>query len=232
VKKIQNLFLVGLIYILSCSIIYAEPVEGTVMPSKNQWKAGAQINIVKNQDINYIKGSAESKNYFLNLSYGINDWFCIDGKLGVGDVVYKRDGFEKLDYDKGFAGGYGARIKPFYNSLSDIKFILGAHHICVHADAVRDSTGLNQKVIWDGWQLDGIVYRDFNKFIPYIGVKVKKVYLIRRIAGEKDYMRMKSKTQAGGVLGVDYKITKDCSFNFEVRFFDEQAYSAGISYLL
>ena len=75
------------------------------------------------------------------------------------------------------------------------------------------------------------MFKEFNNFIPYVGARVKKVYLVRKIAGSNDTVRMKSETEFGAVLGLDYKIDDDIIINVEARGDDEGAYTFGVSYL-
>jgi len=221
--------LVFIIILFSTTYAYSTPLEGPTMPKKGHWVTGLQFNNVTDQDIHYLKGKAESKDYYLNLSYGIFDNLTLDGKLGVGNVSYFRDGAEDLNYSNGFSGGYGLRYKILKEEEHKVTVIVGLHHVCVHPHSVSDNEGLNQEVIWDDWQLDSLVSKTFGKFSPYVGVKVKRAYLLRRVSHNKQ--RMKSDVEGGGAVGFDYRFTKSIYLNTEVRFIDEQAYSVGLSYL-
>ncbi|MBU0650663.1 hypothetical protein KKC59_02005 [bacterium] len=225
------LFSIMISAIFFSSNCFSTPLEGPTMPDKNKWRIGYQTNVVVEQDIHYLQGDVNSFCNFINFSYGLNKYVCLDGKLGVGDVDYDRDIGEEFNYHTGFAGGYGFRVKLFDDETVDdnIKFIVGAHHICVHPHSISDSAGLKQEVVWDDWQVDGIMFKQFGSFIPYVGAKIKKVYLIRKTNGDRT--RMKSDTEVGGACGFDYRFNDNWVFNAEARFIDEEAYSAGVSYL-
>jgi len=210
------------------SFVFATPLEGTIFPRERKWKVGSQVNFVERQDIDYLAGEAETHDYFVSLQYGLFEFLSLDFKLGVGDVDYNRDGMEVLDFDDGFAGAYGLRVKLYEEGHQGVKFVVGFHHISVHPPSERDSGNLKQELIWDDWQFDGMMFQEFGRFRPYVGAKVKRVYLIRKIDGDR--VRMKSDDEIGLAAGLDVELRENVHLNLEARFLDEEAYSFGVSY--
>lgn len=215
------------------SAVYAEPLEGTIMPPRGHWKMGFQYNQIMNQDMAYLKGDVDSQQAFYTLQYGLWDFVTLDFKLGVGDLNYHRDGQGDLDFHKThFAGGYGFRVKLYDEATvepSALRWIVGAHHISVHPHSYHDDQNVKQEIIWDGWQLDGLVFKPMGWWTPYLGAKVKRAFLIRKIDDER--VRMKSDVELGGAVGCDIRLPGDWFLNLEGRFGDEEAVSAGISYI-
>ncbi len=227
-KNFENIIFIFIFLFISLPC-FATPLEGPIMPKAKKWVIGYQYNIVNEQKIDYLKGNAVSDNNFLNLSYAVTDYLCLDFKLGIGDLTYNRDLNQDLFYNHGFAGGYGLRLKLYPEDKKGLKYIIGMHHICVHPHSKSDNNGVKQEVIWDDWQVDNMFFYEFGKFIPYIGFKAKKVYLIRKV--NEDRLRMKTDIQIGFAIGFDYKFKENVFMNTEVRFVDEQAYTIGVSWL-
>ncbi|MCM8820230.1 MAG: hypothetical protein NC925_05490, partial [Candidatus Omnitrophica bacterium] len=85
---------------------------------------------------------------FLLLSYGLDDWFCIDLKAGMGYIKQKPSGYIEIDYPESFAGGYGFRVR-LYNK-GNFKSVFGFQHISVHPRKTKSNNDIH-RAIFDDW---------------------------------------------------------------------------------
>src|SRR3989338_2444315 len=109
------------------STVLAAPCCGRYMPAKGKWNAGAQTHIITNRKLRSPYGKVASRQYFYQMSWGVLDWFCLDGKIGIGDVTYKSQGLDTA-YPLNFAGGYGFRARYYRNAKHGVDAILGFQH--------------------------------------------------------------------------------------------------------
>ncbi len=208
--------------------LYSAPTHGPDMPEKGKINMGYQSNIVFKHRLSDSYGKIKSTQHFLDLSYGVYDWFSFDGKLGVGDVTHDGASFGKVDYGYSFAGGYGFRIKLMDNAKYKTKAALGFHHISIHAqDKIID--GDKYESFLDDWQTDLTVSRNFGKIDPFIGVKASKFDMVYNInhGGRK---RRPPKYWTGVVAGCGIDLREDIAIMLEGHFIDETSFSSGIYY--
>ena len=83
------------------------PCYGTKMPDKQQVVMGFQVHSIMKRYLESEYGKVRSLQYFYLLSYGLNEWFSIDLKGGVGNIKQRPSTSSELDYPSSFAGGYG-----------------------------------------------------------------------------------------------------------------------------
>lgn len=210
------------------SRLYAAPTYGPNMPEKGKIVMGYQNNIVFKHLLDDSYGKIKSTQDFLDLSYGVYDWFSFDGKLGVGDATHEGASFGKVAYGYSFAGGYGFRIKLMDNAKYKTKAALGFHHISVH-EQDKVINGDKYESFLDDWQVDLTVSRNFGKIGPFIGVKASKFDMVYNInhGGRK---RRPPKHWAGVVAGFGIDLREDISVKVEGHFIDETSLSSGIYY--
>ena len=103
VTRILVLFLL----ILMPGLLYGAPCYGPNMPDKGKWDVGTEVNIVFERKLEKAHGEFKGSQYFINLSYGFWDWFCFDGKAGLGNIKQQPEVGQEIRYNNDFAGGYG-----------------------------------------------------------------------------------------------------------------------------
>ena len=197
------------------------------MPKEKQWIWGAQGNFLIDRNLKDSQGSTGGSRYFLTSSFGVFDWICFDGKIGVGDVAWHNSDPGKLNYNTNFAGAYGFRIKGYENKKLGIKTVAGFQHISVHP---RTTCPANDKhrVIIDDWQVSALVSKYMGSFTPYLGARYGTVDFIKWV-NEHDRKCIKSEKMWGIVIGMDYLVAKDLRLNIEGDFIDGEEVSLGIS---
>ena len=206
---------------------YAAPCYGTHMPKEKQWIWGAQGNFLIDRNLDDNQGSTSGNRYFLTTSFGVFDWICFDGKIGVGDVEWHNSDPGDLSYNTNFAGAYGFRIKGYENKELGIKTVAGFQHISVHPRTTSPASD-KHRVIIDDWQGSVLISKDIGNFTPYLGARYGTVDFIRWV-NDHDRNCTKSERMWGVVIGVDYLIAKDTRLNIEGDFIDGEEVSLGIS---
>ncbi len=211
----------------SSDITYAAPCYGTHMPEEKKLALGLQGDFLVDRNMKDNQGGTSGSRYFLTCSYGVTSWICFDGKIGVGDVAWHNSDPGNLNYNTGFAGGYGFRIKGFENKELGIKTVAGFQHISVHP---RTTCPANDKhrVIIDDWQGSVLVSKDIGNFVPYLGARYGTVDYIKWV-NEHDRKRIKSEDMLGAVIGIDYLIWNYTRLNVECDFIDGEELSIGVS---
>lgn len=208
--------------------IYAAPCYGTHMPSAGKWIAGAQAHIITNRKLKNPYGKISSSQYFYQMSWGIFDRFCLDGKIGAGDVTYRAPDTGKTTYPANFAGGYSFRVKLYRNDAHKIDAVAGFQHISVHPGTKKINETTNY-VILDDWQGSALISKGFGVFTPYVGGRLTRLDLIHRIKGEAR-KRKKTDVDFGAVAGIDFNFTESSSINIEGRFIEETSFNVGITH--
>ena len=197
------------------------------MPKEKQWIWGAEGDFLIDRNLDNNQGGTSGNRYFLKGSYGVFEWICFDGKIGVGDVSWRNSDPGNLDYDTRFAGGYGFRIKGYENKDLGIKTVIGFQHISVHPPT-QDLGNDKHRVIIDDWQGSALISKDISNLTPYLGARYGTVDYIKWV-NEHDRKRIKSEKKLGLVIGADYLIAKDTRLNIEGDFIDGEEVSVGIS---
>ena len=232
---LKRLFIITLLFIAICfgqaGELCAAPSNGSRLPPKGSREMGYEYNVMFRRALDRSYGNLASQNHFYTISFGIFDWLCLDGKIGFGDVRQKGGiHLPKIEYNTGFGGGYGFRIKAFDNERWGVRIILGAQHTSVHP---RDRSVDDDKYesFLDDWQICGLVSKSFNFLTAYLGMKVSDCEIVYKI-NKHDKKRRYSGQHIGLVSGLDLFLFKDrVRINVEARFFDETAFSTSIGYL-
>jgi hypothetical protein len=227
-KKIRGFLLsIMVLSVMCCGISYAAPCYGTYMPKEKKWIWGPQGDFLIHRDMKDSQGETSGNRYFLTCSYGVFNWICFDGKIGMGDVSWHNSDPGNLNFNSGFAGAYGFRIKGYENKELGIKTVAGFQHISVHPPTTSPNID-HHRVIIDDWQGSVLISKDFNKLTPYVGTRYGTVDYIRWV-NSHDRKRIKSEDRWGVVAGMDYLVFKDTRLNVEYDFIDGKEISAGIS---
>lgn len=225
-RLIETVF--TLLFLTICAgSVSACPLEGANMPNDKFWKTGIQVNHMFDADMKEPKGEISSGQYFFTGSFGITEWLCFDGKLGIGDITFDMENSQKIEYPANFAGGYGGRILLYDDKKNDMNYILGLHHISVHPDSTKINN-VKHEAIMDEWQASLLVSKKVWHFRPYISGKFSQIYLIRKVDGVRK--RIKPEDGWGLIVGIDMNINENARFSLEGRFFDEEALNVGFDY--
>lgn len=226
-KRFWVLCIALVLVIVSSRFCNAAPAYGTHMPEKRHWTWGLEGSFIVDRNLDNDQGGISGNSYFLTGCYGIFPWISFDGKIGVGDVDWHRKGADNLNYDMGFAGGYGFRIKGYENEERGIKSVVGFQHVSIHPPAENQS-GSKHEAIVDEWQGSVIVSKDIGSFIPYLGARYGTADYIKWV-DEKDRKRIQSEEYCGVIIGADCWINDVTKINLEGTFLDGQKFAIGIS---
>jgi len=228
----KKTFLISVIFLLlSAGISYAAPTYGPDMPEKGNWHMGFEANIVRDRHMSKNLGDAKSDQIFFSESYGIYDWLSFDGKIGLGYVKFAPRETRALDLDPGFSGGYGLRFRTYYNEFSEIRAVLGFHHISVHPH--KDEVGsMRYYAVWDEWQASLLLSKRFKRWHPYVGAKVSQLFIIRKDNVDDHWRWNGSDDHFGIFTGMNAELFDDWYVNIEGRFIDETAINLSINYKL
>ncbi|MFC1599244.1 hypothetical protein ACFL2W_00485, partial [Candidatus Omnitrophota bacterium] len=209
---------------------YAASCYGTKMPDKFKWFWGTEVNYIFERNLEGNHGKFRSAQCFLTGTFGITDWLCFDGAVGWGFVKYNPSIIEEIDYDSGFAGKYGFRIKLLDRDEIPFKSVFGFQHISVHPED-NIINGVEREVIFDDWQFSLIVsYDGMDKFVPYVGGKVSRGDLIEWYDDQRKRRKSEGSESVGVVCGFNLFLTDDLWLTLEGRFLDEDAASFSTTY--
>ncbi len=215
--------LVGLLFLFS-SKAFSAPCYGVQMPKKKKIFLGYQSHYLLKRYLEDEYGKVRSYQQFILLSYGITDWLSLDLKGGAGFVKQRPLDSSEIDYPSGFSGGYGFRLKLYYDLVNKINVIFGFHHISVHPKKIH-LENVKNKTVLDDWQVSLLFSKEFLRFTPYIGVKWSRTDYIHWIEDERK-RRMSDLTKSVGlILGLDIPCTQKSYINLEAQIFDEEAVS-------
>lgn len=211
--------------------LQAAPSNGTRFPPKRGVELGYEYNIIFKRPLDRSYGDLKTQDHFYTVSFGVCDWFSLDGKIGIGDVTEKGGShLPALEYNTGFAGGYGFRIRVFDYKKWGMRAILGFQHISVHP---QDRSIDNDKYesFLDDWQVSGLVAKDFQFLTVYAGMKGSDCEIVYKI-NKHDKKRRYSGDHIGLISGLElYLFDNKARVGVEGRFFDETSFSASASYL-
>jgi hypothetical protein len=198
------------------------------MPKKDKWTAGGGVHVIKNRHLRKDFGEVSSRQYFYQMSFGVFDWFSLDGKIGIGDVKYRPSSGNDTDFPANFAGGYGFRVKPYRNEAQGIETVFGFQHISVHPGS-KNVNGVKNEVILDDWQISGLLSKQIGRFTPYAGARLTRLDLIHRVKG-LGRERKESDVDICPVVGADFNFTRSDFLNAEVRFVEETSFNIGFTH--
>lgn len=207
----------------------AAPSNGTNFPKRNNIESGYEFNAMFERPLRASFGNIKNYDNFYTLTWGVYDWLAVDGKVGFGDAANYGGKLPRLEYNTGFAGGYGFRIRAYKNEKWGVRAIIGAQHISVHPQS-RNIDNDKYDAILDDWQVSGIIAKDFKPLTLYAGMKGSDCALIYKLNGH-DRKRVSSKYHIGLIVGTDlYFFDKKARVNVEGRFFDETALSTSVAW--
>lgn len=210
--------------------LWAAPSNGTRFPPKGKIESGYEYNAMFERPLRRSFGDLKTQNNFYTLSLGVFDWLSVDGKVGLGDVTEKDGKLPTLEYNTGFAGGYGFRMRVFTNELWGLRAILGGQHICVHPQ-VRSIDNDKYEAILDDWQGSAIIAKDFKFSAIYIGISGSDCQIIYKL-NKHDKKRVSSDSYIGLITGAElYLFDGKTRISAEGRFFSETALSTSASWL-
>jgi len=229
--KLRIFILSAILLLYGHASLHAAPSNGTRIPPALKFETGYEYNNMFRSDLARSYGNIRTQDHFFTLSLGLFDWLSLDGKIGVGNLTQKGGiHFPKIEYNTGFAGGYGFRIKAFEYEKLGFQLTVGAQHISVHPqDRNIDENKFSS--ILDDWQISALASKDIKFVRPYLGIKLSECGLIYKI-NDHDRKRRFARYHMGLITGAEiFLLKKKLKATIEGRFFDETALSAGISYL-
>ncbi|MDD5422962.1 MAG: hypothetical protein PHT32_06055 [Candidatus Omnitrophica bacterium] len=211
--------------------LQAVPSNGTRFPPARNVEFGYEYDTMFKRPLNHSHGDLRNQDHFFTVSFGAFDWLSLDGKIGMGDVsLHDSANLPKLDFNAGFTGGYGFRIRAFEHKKLGVRLIVGGQHISVHPPE-RSIDNDKYKSCLDDWQITGIVAKDFKHFTVYAGMKGSDCQLVYKINNDNQ-KRLYSKNHVGMISGLEiYLFDNKLRLGAEGRFFDETAFSTSVSYL-
>jgi len=236
-RNVISIILVLFIIFASAGKTFAAPTNGVRMPPQGRVEAGYEYNQMSSRLLRHdTYGRIATRDHFATLSVGLFDWLTIDGKAGNGDVTHKNGIYAPdLAYGGAFVGGYGIRLKMFDLKPSEVFSVLSAQHISIHP---KDKliNGVKYQACVDEWQLSLSIAKRFRfgeiaQAMPYAGIKGSDAEIVYDM-NNNDEQRRYSRYNVGFLFGSDILFFDDkLRINIEARFFDETAFSTGISWL-
>ena len=204
---------------------YAAPCYGTKMPQKGEFFSGLEGYYIQ-RGLEKDQGKVKSVQSFFLISYGFFDWFCIDLKVGSGDIKRYDASRDNVDYRAAFDGGYGFRIKFF--EKDKIKLAGGFQHISVHPFSTR-LNNKEYKAVLDDWQGSILASYDFSVMVPYVGARVSRTDYINWIDSNRKRHMSDTGKSVGLILGTDVNITDKVWLNIETSFFDAKSLALSLN---
>ncbi|MBU1808171.1 MAG: hypothetical protein KJ661_01280 [Candidatus Omnitrophica bacterium] len=210
--------------------LLAAPSNGTRFPPQWKIESGYEYNVMFERPLARSFGDLKTQDHLYTLSFGVFDWLAVDGQAGIGDVIESDGKLPKLEYNTGFAGGYGFRARVFANEKWGLRAILGGQHICVHPQG-RTIDNNKYEAILDDWQISAIIAKDFKQITVYTGISGSDCEVIYKL-NKHDTKRISSDSYIGLITGVELYLFDDkARIGAEGRFFSETALSVSASWL-
>jgi len=223
-KKILTIVILVLLFFGGSAA--AIPSFGTLMPEKGKYQGGARSDFIFKRDVKDYD-DAKTTAYYYKASYGLAEWFCLDGLIGMGDVRAKRIYEKEIRYPFIFSGGYGWRAKVYKNEKYGVDWVFGFQHVSTHP-GMQWHESRKHEIIWDDWQISTVMSKRIWEVIPYCGMKWSFTYLISKINYNRN-RRISTSPPIGLVVGTDLRVNNYIYLNVESRFFDETALNAGFT---
>lgn len=231
-SKMMKRVILCLVLVMSAPVgsVKAAPCYGTTMPLRHKIIGGLQSYRLIRRELEHDYGQMRSFQHFFMLSYGITDWFSLDGKIGTGNIKIRPEETDDLNYRSAFAGGYGFRIRLYQDETRRIKSVFGFQHISVHPYSKEGELGKNKAVL-DDWQFSWLVSVRLRGVTPYLGTKWSRVDYIHWLNHDRKRVMSDLSKSVGLVAGIDIPLVKDkISLNLEGHYFDETAASCAVMY--
>lgn len=209
----------------------AAPSNGTRFPAARDVELGYEFVDLFARPVTRDYGEIGSRNHFYTVSFGVTDFFALDGKVGLGDSdLGGTEKLPRLDFDAGFAGGYGLRLQYFKYDPFGLRFIAGFQHISVHP---QDESAGDDKYesFLDDWQASAVFAKDMGQATFYAGIKGSDLEFVYKL-NKQDKKRRWSRYHTGLIVGAEACVfDRRLRIGAEGRFFDETALSASVSCL-
>lgn len=215
------------VYSAFSSLSFAAPCYGTKLPKGRQFFMGLGAYSVLKRELTAEYGKVRSLQDFFLLTYGIFDWLSIDLKGGAGNIKYRPDSGNGLNYPVYLAGGYGFRLK-FYDTGKS-KAVFGFQHISVHPWSVSVD-GTKHKSVLDDWQFSLLASYEFSGLTPYIGTRWSRMDNIHWVNGSRKLEKSALGKSVGLITGIDIPLREKIWVNLEGQYFDTAAVSASLNY--
>ena len=198
----------------------------------------------------------ESLQHLGTLSYEFIEGQTIKGKLGAARIENKAWGYGKHDYE--LAWGFGGEwdvvkcINRYFPKMhaalpGEIDMIFSGQYFAIGSDKETAAGGSSLEEEWREWDISITFSKSLNAFTPYIGAALSwaeiKTKLDQNISGVDNFDgTLKADDHIGGFIGTDIDFSKcgklgnipfvrDLSAHFEVRAFDELAFTSGLNYI-
>jgi hypothetical protein len=217
------------LYLVSCVLQPAcgAPSYGTRLPQKHKISLGVEGYTVFKRYLEDDYGKLRSRQYFLDLSFGIFDWLALDLKGGLGNIKQHPPGSDEIDYPTYLGGGYGLRWQ-FYDAHR-IKTVLGFQHISIHPHTIFIGS-TKHKAVLDDWQFSLLASYSFSRLTPYLGTRWSRLDYLHWTNGERNRVKSDSGKSVGLIAGFDLPLGKRLWINLEGSFFDSEAASLSLNY--
>lgn len=222
------LYFIVILFLLYSFKTYASPAYGTKMPGKNKVTTGYQNNIIFKHDLSNSYGNVRTVQNFYELSFGVYDWFSVDGKVGMGNLRTKGGVHPTVQHNYGFAGGYGVRFRFLNDIKNKVRVVGGFQHISIHPPS-KNVNGDKREAIYEDWQASLLSSKDIGIFTPYAGAKFSYGNLIQR-TNNIDRKNRPPLYYGGVIVGCHVNISKDVYVTVESHFIDETSLCSGIYY--
>ncbi|MBN2453291.1 MAG: hypothetical protein JXB40_03410 [Candidatus Omnitrophica bacterium] len=234
-RSISAAILCGALVMGPLEMLSAAPSNGTHFPERGRIESGYGYNAMFKRPLSHSFGDLSTYDQFYMLTFGVYDWLAVDGQAGLGGITEKNGKLPTLEYNTGFAGGYGFRVKAFENKRWGARIIWGFQHISVHP-CDRSINDDKYESFLDDWQLSAVAAKDFYRsgsrvLTAYAGIKGSDCEIVYKL-NKHDKKRVSSDRHIGLITGLDiYIFGNKARVGVEGRFFDETALSASASYL-
>ncbi|MDD5504903.1 MAG: outer membrane beta-barrel protein [Candidatus Omnitrophica bacterium] len=212
-----------LLLLFNPSLCQSAPCYGTKIPAKGGFFSGIEVFHI-DRNLEKDQGKVKSTQSFLLVSYGLQDWFSIDLKVGIGGIDRYSAPYHNVDYSARFDGGYGFRALFF--DRDNVRLTGGFQHISVHPNTVS-LDNKKYKAVLDDWQVSLLLSYDYSHLSLYAGPRVSRTDYINWIDNARKRHMSDSGDCIGFVCGADIKITDEMWLNAEAGFID--AKTAAIS---
>lgn len=230
-RTVLTALAISAILLTAFSQVHAAPSNGTRFPEFKQVELGYEYVNLFARPLARGYGDIKTQNNFYTVSFGVTDWFVLDGQIGLGDVTLcDSTKLPRLDFDVGFAGGYGLRVQYFKYDPFGLRFIAGFQHISVHPqdESARDD---KYECFLDDWQVSSLVAKDIGPVTLYAGIKGSDLEFVYKL-NKQDKKRRWSERHVGLITGLEaYLFGRKLRLGAEGRFIDETALSASASWL-
>jgi hypothetical protein len=149
------------------------------------------------------------------------DWLEVYGLIGAADWRLDQEGFKGV-LGTQYGGGLRLRVFPWFWEKTGIFNI----DLDAQANGLKTSDNHRNANVWE-YQFSGIVSKEFQVFIPYVGVKYTLMGANFSPTGSAN---MAADTFWGVFIGLDYFVTPFVFFSAELHIFTDTAVNLGVGF--